>query len=75
VSTNITMVTIGKGRCITSKQISPLIKLVGLVVITCCSLCSNPKVDDVVAPVTFVLVFISTYTKVSGIYLKFGKAM
>jgi len=75
VSTNITMVTIGNGRCISSKQIPPLIKLVGLVVITRCSPCSNPKVDDVVAPVTFVLVLISTYTKVSGIYLKFGKAM
>ncbi len=69
------MVTIGKGRCISSKQIPPPIKLVGLVVITRCSPCSNPKVDDVVALVTFVLVLISTYTKVSGIYLKFGKAM
>jgi hypothetical protein len=69
------MVTIGKGRCISYKHIPPLIKLVGLVVTTCCSPCSNPDVDDVVTHVTFVLVLISTYTKVGGIYLKFGKAM
>jgi hypothetical protein len=48
--------------------------LVGLVVPTC-SPCSNPKVDDVVALVTFVLILISTYTKVGGIYLKFGNVM
>lgn len=73
-STGTAMVTIGKGRCITSKHVPPLIKFVGLVVPTCWP-CSNPKVEDVVAPVTFVLVLISTYTKVGGIYLKFGKAM
>jgi len=69
------MVTIGKGRCISSKHIPPLMKLVGLVVTTYCSPCSNPKVDDVVTHVTFVLVLISTYTKICEIYLKFGKAM
>ncbi len=73
-STGTAMVTIGKGRCISSKHVPPLIKLVGLVVPTC-SPCSNPKVDDVVALVTFVLILISTYTKVGGIYLKFGNVM
>lgn len=73
-SIGIAMVTIGKGRCISSKHLPLLIKLVGLVIPTC-SPCSNPKVDDDVAHVTFVLVLISTYTKVGGIYLKFGNAM
>jgi hypothetical protein len=36
--------------------------------------CSNPKVVDV-APITFVLVPISTYSKVGGIYFKIGKVV
>jgi hypothetical protein len=36
--------------------------------------CSSPKVVDV-APIVFVLVPISTYTKGGGIYLKFGEVV
>jgi hypothetical protein len=66
------MVTVGKGGGISFKLVPPI---VGLVVTTNYSpWCSNPKVVDV-APIAFVLVPISIYTKVGGIYLKFGKTL
>jgi len=69
------MVTIGKGGGISFKFVPPIVGLVGLVVTTSYSpWCSNPKVVDV-APIAFVLVPISIYTKVGGIYLKFGKTV
>jgi hypothetical protein len=69
------MVTIGKGGGISFKLVPPIVGLVGLVVtINYSPWCSNPKVVDV-APIAFVLVPISIYTKVGGIYLKFGQTL
>ncbi len=75
ITTHTTMATIGKRGGISFKLVPPTIGLVGLMVTTNYSpSCSNPKVVDV-APITFVLVPISTYSKVGGIYFKIGKVV
>jgi hypothetical protein len=75
ITTCTTMVIIGKGGGINFKLVPPIVGLVGLVVTTNYSpWCSSLKVVAV-APIAFVLVPISKYTKVGGIYLKFGKVV
>ncbi len=75
ITTYTTMVTIGKGGGISFKLVPPIVGLASLVITTNYSpWCSSPKVLDV-APIVFVLVRISTYTKGGGIYLKVGKVV
>jgi hypothetical protein len=72
ISSGITLTCIAKVttcKNMISQHVPPLMGLIGLVIITCCSLGSNLKVDDV-AIVIFKLVPISTNTQKGGSYLK-----